>query len=157
MTTPLQCIYKIKPDYRNLRPIFSIAYVKRFRDGVKYWSKAISQSIKCILVGNDSKSGGWLFCVPHTRSILGLYDYKLDPTHPSDPIFQLNYNGGIQFNLHVPNSNDMWSLAFIIWHQVTITNIDNDKKIATIMDIPLNNSIFYTIKYNNDDTLHQVS
>ena len=25
------------------------------------------------------------------------------------------------------------------------------------MDIPLNNSIFYTIKYNNDDTLHQVS
>ena len=62
-------------------------------------------------------------------------------------MFQLNYNGGIQFNLHVPNSNDMWS-------QVTISNIDNDKKIATIMDITLNNSIFYTIKYNNDDTLH---
>lgn len=32
-----------------------------------------------------------------------------------------------------------------IGYQVTITNIDNDKKIATIMNIPHNNSIFYTI------------
>ena len=47
--------------------------------------------------------------------------------------------------------------AFTIGHQVTITNIDNDKKIATIMDIPLNNSIFYTITYNTDDIWHQFS
>ena len=47
--------------------------------------------------------------------------------------------------------------AFTIVHQVTITNIDDDKNIATIMDISRNNSIFCTIKHNNDDTLHQVS
>ena len=41
--------------------------------------------------------------------------------------------------------------AFTIYHQVTITNIDNNKKIATVMDISLNYSIF------NDDTVHQVS
>ena len=45
----------------------------------------------------------------------------------------------------------MRSPAFTIYHQVTITNIDNNKKIATVMDISLNNSIF------NDDTVHQVS
>ena len=141
-TTPFQCIYKMKPDYRNLISIFSIAYVKIFRDGVKHRWKAIYQSIKCILVGNDSKLNGKLFYVPHTRSILGSSDYKLDPTHPSGPMFQLNYNWDIQFNLHVLNSNDMRPPTVTIGYQVTITNIDNDKKIATIMNIPLNNSIF---------------
>ena len=74
----------------------------------------MSQYIKYILVGTDSESDGQLFYVTHIRSILGSSDYKLDPTHPSDPIFQLNYNGGIQFNLHVPHSNDMRPLAFTI-------------------------------------------
>ena len=105
----------------------------------------MSQSIKCILVGNNSKSDGQLFYVPYTRSILGTSDYKLDPIHPSGPMFQLNYNGGIQFNSHVPNSTDMRPPAFTIEHQVTIININNDKKIATIVDIPFNNSIVYTI------------
>ena len=72
-------------------------------------------------------------------------------------MFRLNYNGGIQFNLHVPNSNDIRPQAFNIGHQVTITSISNDTNTSTIMDILLNNSIVYTIKYNNDDTLHQVS
>ena len=117
----------------------------------------MSQSIKCILVGNDTKSDDQLFYVPHTRSILWSSDYKLDPTHPSGSMFQLNYNWGIQFNLHVPNINNMRPPAFTIVHQVTITNIDDDKNIATIMDISLNNSIVCTIKHNNDDTLHQVS
>ena len=55
--------------------------------------------MKCILVGNDNKSDGQLFYLPHTKSLIGSADYKLDPTHPSGPIFQLQYNGGIQFNL----------------------------------------------------------
>lgn len=38
---------------RNLHPMFSIAYVKRFKDGKKHRSKGTSQRIKCILVGND--------------------------------------------------------------------------------------------------------
>ena len=78
-------------------------------------------------------------------------DYELDPTHPSGPMFQLKYNAGIQFNSCIPKRNDMRPPAFTIYHQVTITNIDNNKKIATVMDISLNNSIF------NDDTVHQVS
>ena len=152
-----QCIYKVKPDYINVIHIFLIVYVNIFRDGVNHRSKSMSQSIKCILVGNNSKSYGQLLYAPHTRRILGSSDYKLDPTHPSGPMFQLKYNGCIQFNLHAPNSNDIWPPAFTIGHQVTITNIYNDKNMDTIMDIPLKNSIFYSIKYNNDDTLHQVS
>ena len=73
-TTSFQCIYKVKPDYRSIIPIFSIAYVKRFRNGVKHRSKAMSQSIKCVLVGNDSTSDRQLFYVPYTRSIMGSSD-----------------------------------------------------------------------------------
>ena len=62
----------------------------------------MSQSVKCILVGNDNKSDGQLLYVPHTKSLIWSADYKLDPTHLSDPIFQLQYNGGIEFNLVVP-------------------------------------------------------
>ena len=113
-------------------------------------------SIKCILVGNGSKSDGQLFYVPHTRNILRSADYELDPTHPSGPMFQLNYNGCIQFNLHLPDSDDIEPPAFTIKHKVAIIEINNDKNVATIIDILLNNSIFYTIKHQNDDTLHQV-
>ena len=94
-TTHVQCIYKVEPDCKNIIPILSIAYVERFRARVKHRSKAISQSIKCILVGNNSKSDGQVLYVPNRRSILRSSDYKLDPTHPSGPIFQLNYNEGI--------------------------------------------------------------
>ena len=35
ITTPHELVYKEKPDYRNLFPIFSVAYVKRYKDGTK--------------------------------------------------------------------------------------------------------------------------
>ena len=38
-TTLVQCIYKMKPDYKNIIPIFSITYVKRLWDGLKHRSK----------------------------------------------------------------------------------------------------------------------
>ena len=47
----------------------------------------MSQYIKYILVGTDSESDGQLFYVTHIRSILGSSDYKLDPIHPSGPMF----------------------------------------------------------------------
>ena len=65
------------------------------------------QSINCILVGNDNLSDEQLFYVPHTKSIIVSSDYKLDPTHYSGPILQLQYNGDIQFNLYIPQSSDM--------------------------------------------------
>ena len=57
-TTPSECHYNVKPGYRKLQPIFSTAYVKRFGDGTSHRTKAMSQSIKCILVGNDNLSDG---------------------------------------------------------------------------------------------------
>ena len=47
--------------------MFSIVYVKRFKDDKKHRSKGTSQSIKYILVGNDYKSDGKYFNLPHTK------------------------------------------------------------------------------------------
>ena len=64
ISTPHYLVYKQKPDYRNLFPIFSVAYVKRYKDGTKKRKKLKSQTIKCIVVGNDHKSDGRLFMYP---------------------------------------------------------------------------------------------
>ena len=50
---------------------------------------------------NDKKSDGTLFYVPHTKIIIGSADYDLGPFHPSGPVFELTYDGGTQFNLHI--------------------------------------------------------
>ena len=112
----------------------------------------MSQSVKCTLVDNDNKSDGQLFYVPHTKSLIGSADYKLDPTHPSGPIFQLQYNGGIQFNLVVPQSSDMRPPSYNIGDKVHVSNNNKDKNNkAEIIDIPTNNSTYYTIKHDNSN------
>ena len=60
ITTPHYLAYKKKPDYRNLFLIFSVAYVKRYKDGQKKRKKLKSQVVKCIVVGNNHKSDGRL-------------------------------------------------------------------------------------------------
>ena len=56
--------------------------------------------------------------ISHTKSIIGSFDYKLDPTHTSGPIFQLQYDGCIQFNLYIPQSSDMRPPTFNIGDRV---------------------------------------
>ena len=90
-------------------------------------------------------------CHTH-KSLIGSADYKLDPTHPSGPIFQLQYNGGIQFNLVVPQSSDMRPPSYNIGDKFYVSNNSKDKNNkAEIIDIPTNNSTYYTIKHENSN------
>ena len=93
LTTPFFEAYGKKPDYRKLLPLFSIAYVKVY-DSIK-GNTLSSQTVKTILVGNDSKSDGRLFHNP----LMGSSDYCLNISHPSGPPFGLVYNGDFEFNL----------------------------------------------------------
>ena len=98
-TTAFEQMYKIKPDYRNLIPLFSLAYVKRNRDGTTHRTKAMSQTLRCICVGNDSKSDGLLFFSPDFKSLIRSAYYALGPIPPSGPICNLSYDGGGGYNL----------------------------------------------------------
>ena len=102
--------------------------MKRYRNGSIHRKKGLSQSIKDILVGNDPKSDGKLFYVPHTKSIIGSADYDLDLSRPSGPVFGLTYDDGIQFNLHIPDSQEWRSPTYNQGEKVTLFNNIHQKQ-----------------------------
>ena len=106
-TTPHEVLYGQKPDYRNLFPMFSLANVKRRKDGKKHRGKIMSQTIQAICVGNDDKSDGRLFYIPHSKGLVGSADYVLDPVPPSGPLCNIEYDGGIHFNLYSEDQDIM--------------------------------------------------
>ena len=155
-TSPFELLHNNKPDFRNLHPLFSVAYVKRFKDGSVHRKKGLSQSIKAILVGNDPKSDGKLFYVPHTKSIIGSADYDLDPSHPSGPVFGLTYDGGIQFSLHIPDAQEWRTPTYNQGDKVHLFNDIHQKLEAIIIDIPIKGFDYYTIRYSNSGDYDQV-
>ena len=52
-TTPFFQAYGVKPDYRKLIPLFSVAYVKIYESGEG--NTLDPQTVSAILVGNDDK------------------------------------------------------------------------------------------------------
>ena len=66
-TPPFEQVYNIKPDWRNLVPMFCVAYVKRFRDADTFSITSDSQTIQAICVGNDPESNILLFYLPQTK------------------------------------------------------------------------------------------
>lgn len=57
------------------------------------------QSRPSFIVGNDLKSDGQLVYNPASNQVIASADYSLDPTHPSGPLFNFLYDGGLQFML----------------------------------------------------------
>ena len=89
LTTPFFLAFQTKPDYRKLLPLFSPAHVKIYESASG--NTFTSQTIKCILVGNDEKSDGRLFYNPTTKSVISSSDFVLNTTAPSGPIFDIKY------------------------------------------------------------------
>eukprot|EP00957_Ditylum_brightwellii_P163014 12413261-Ditylum_brightwellii.AAC.1 len=106
-TTPFEMVFHTKPDWCNLVPMFSLAYIKCNRDASGFSATADSQSIKAICLGNDKKSGGLLFYLPMSKSIVSSSDYHLNPTILSGPIFNLHYDGCIGFDLYSSTSEQL--------------------------------------------------
>ena len=148
-TSPFGLLFNNKPDFWNLHLLFSVAYVKRFRDCSIHRKKGLSQSIKAILVVNDQKLDRKLFYVPHTKSIIGSADYDLDPSHPSGPVFGLTYDGGIQFNLHITDTQEWISPTYNQGDKVYIFNNHHQKQDTTLIDIPIKKFNYYTIRYTD--------
>ena len=107
-------------------------------------------------MGNDPKSDGKLFYVPHTKSIIGSADYDLDPSHPSGPVFGLTYDGGIQFNLHIPDSQEWRTPTYNQGDKVHLFNNIHQKLEDIIIDIPIKGFDYYTIRYSNSGDYDQV-
>lgn len=148
-TTPHEMMYGYKPDYRNLMPMFLVAYIKRKRDGKKHRSKAMSQTIQGICMGNDPQSDGRLFYIPQYKSLVVSADYILDPI--SGPICNLEYDGGIQFNFYSEGNKMMSSPAYKI--NDTVQCLPTGKyAVVTKLDFQ-GTDFYYRIKYLTSGTI----
>ena len=79
-TTPFELVYHQKSDFRTLFPLFSVAYIRRLKDGDTARAKLHAKSLQCIAVASDNSSDGLLFYHPPSKQFLSSADYRLDPT-----------------------------------------------------------------------------
>ena len=114
LTTPHELVFQSKPDYRVLFPMFSTAYIKQNREtGGHHKNKWRSKTLKCILVGTDNKSDGFLFYHPPSKQILtGNNGYRLDTYLPAGPQFSETYDGAFTFNTQSDRDNIHRPLMF---------------------------------------------
>jgi hypothetical protein len=140
ITTPFELVYKKKVNYRNLFPMFSVAYIRQIHKEGTAKSKWKDCSLKCIVVGTCSKSDGLLFYHPPSKQMLSCSDrYKFDTFTPAGPQFKLQYDGRFIFStrastdsIHRPPTHEKGKRAYIL---------SDDKKYipVNILSIPIDN------------------
>ena len=155
LTTPHYEAYKQHPDYRKLIPLFSTAYVKVYDS--KEGNTFDTQTIKAILVGNDTKSDGRLFYNPKTKKLLGSSDYRLSISGPSGPMFGLKYDEPTSYTLY----NDDLSTsppAYDIGQHVFVspTHLQHPLEKAEILDIPFKHEEPYKLQLKESGTIIEV-
>lgn len=139
LSIPHYMAYKEPPDYRKLLPLFLEAYLCLYESGEGNTFK--NQTIKAILVGNDTKSDTRLFHNPSTKKLLALSDFCLNVTGPSGPIFNLPYKEPTTYSLYM----NLYPLTQ-----------SHSMQQGTIIDIPFLHCDPYTIQLKEDQTIIQV-
>jgi len=149
LTSPHELMYNSKPDYRNLFPMFSVAYTA-------YSSQHSynAQTVKTILVGKSEKSNALLFYHPATKQLITSTRYKIDETLCPGPAFGLEYEGGLYFNKYCQNS-EVYKPPLFPPQSTVFLNQDGSVKTAEIIAVPINDDL-YTLQYE-DGSIHQHS
>ena len=107
LISPYELVTGEKPDYRQLFPLFSVAYMKYAQEEKSAGRKWKTQTLKVITVGSCPVSDALLFYHPPSKQLFtGGDGYKFDYFYPSGPQFDLVYDG-----------------AFIFTNQATMSNI----------------------------------
>ena len=97
--SPYELVTHQKPDYRQLFPMFSTAYIKYAREEKSKGGKWKTQTLKVITIGTCPKSDSLLFYHPPSKQIFSAADgYKFDYYYPSGPQFNLKFDGAFIFN-----------------------------------------------------------
>ena len=156
ISTPYFEAYGVLPDYHKLIPLFSTSHVKRIYTGEGHSFN--SQTLKCILIGNDPQSDAPLFYNPATKQLISSANYRLDPTRASGPIFNIPYDGGIQFSLYPPSNQHLRPPAFDL-HQPVFTKSsspEHNPSKAIVIHIPTNDSDIYTIQIPSSQDILEI-
>ena len=143
--------YSKAPNFKNKK---LLGYVRRQRDGVQTRKTFQAKSLRCIVVGKSSRSDGLEFYHPQTKHTITSSDFRLDPTQRAGPVFNLNYDGGIFFNVYDNDADKFFPPGLDIKTQVYVTTYDPPQH-GEILAVPIDDSDIYTVQIYQDGSIHQ--
>jgi hypothetical protein len=148
--------------------MFSVAYIKHFRDHGKTRNKWKSKSLKCIAIGKCDKSDGLLFYHPPSKQTYTCGDgYKFDSFSPSGPQFALPFDGCFTFStesvmsgIHRPPTHEQDATIYVKMDEnyipCKVLSIPIDEESETYVIQAINSSDIYEIMsddiYDHDPT-----
>jgi hypothetical protein len=150
-TTPHEMFYGEKPDLRNLIPMFTVTWVNRPTS-----NKFESRSLKCIIVGRDSRSNGYLFHHPPTKTtFVDGNEHRFDFNSTAGPSFGIQYDGAFTFTSKASLDSILHRPAPFSENQQVFVPSTHDPQVyvpAVVIEEPVNPSTApYTVRYNNGD------
>ena len=148
LTTPHELVFGIQPDFQNILPMFSVAYVD-----YKDIHTLKIQTVKAILIGRSNISHALEFYHPQTKRVLTSAIFRLDETLTAGPSFGLPYDGGFYFHKFVDTSSQHIAPTFEPKEKVLVRTPSGELN-GTIITIPLQNDNIYTVQLN-DGSMHQ--
>jgi hypothetical protein len=144
LTTPFEAAYSKKPDPLLLFPMFSLAYVRKVKDGNIKRVKFRNASIKCILIGKCSKSNAYMFYDPISQQEITSIDFTFDSTLPTGPIFDLKYDRNISINRM---SDGFKHIAPLYAPETTVILTTSPEREGIILHVPTSKEPVYTILF----------
>ena len=148
LTTSHELVFGIQPDFQNILPMFSVAYVD-----YKDVHTLKIQTVKAILIGRSDISHALEFYHPQTKRVLTSAIFRLDETLTAGPSFGLPYDGGFYFHKFVDTSSQYIAPTFEPKEKVLVSTPSGEIT-GTIVTIPLQNDNIYTIQLN-DGSMNQ--
>ena len=148
LTTPHELAYNVKPDLRNIFPLFSVAYVTQTDD-----HSYNNQTIRTILVGRSDKSNILQFYHPQTKKTISSARCTLDEALVAGPTFGLPYEGGLYVNKYCESTNINKAPTYKPQQKVKV-NIKNKSYNAYVIAIPAFDDTIYTLQLE-DGSIHQ--
>ena len=157
-------VEQMKKKPQDVAPLTSVPYVKParppsipFTSGKKHRQKGHSQTLRAICIRNDTKSDGRLFYIPSSAQVISSADYVLDQMPPSGPLFKLEYDGCIDFNLYEDSERLLRPPIYTPNEEVLIKRDNTSPVLATIVNIPFTPKETYTIQYTSTGNVAEVS
>ncbi len=155
-----ELVFGTKADYRVLFPMFSLAYLKQEREqGGLHKNKFKSRSLKCIIVGSDTKSNGFLFYHPPSKQLFsGNNGHRLDTFLPAGPQFHEKFDGNFIFNTRASMDNIHRPMTHEDGKTVYYLDSDNTYTKATVISVPIDDETEpYTVQSVDQGTIIELS
>jgi hypothetical protein len=147
-TTPFELAHGTKPDLRVLFKLFSLAAVRRERQGDLHLNKFESQSSPMIVRGRCPNSNGLQFYNLKNGTFVSSIDYKIQSHVTSGAFFGYKYQPGT-FIYRLDESTSIFAPTFPLDTTVYV-HTHSPPSLATVIGIPsYNNPDVYTVAFKD--------